>query len=288
MLKNTSASREPIKIVAFFVLLFFSVIVLFPLLWAVVNSLREAEDIFYYPNSFFPTSLSKWTFGNYKDVFANDNYPVGRWFLNSLFVSSLSTIFYVIIASLAAYAFVFLKLQFANALFYFLIGTMTIPGIVIMVPQFTQMVDFGLIKNLWGLILPGLGGVYGLFLIRQFFMSIPFDLIESSRIDGAKDYKIFLKVVVPLGKSILLVQGMFGFLGAWNDLQWAQLIVAQAPKEMWTLAVGLAKVTEGNLTYSRLGLQLACTIISMLPILFMYLFVQDKIVEGVAMSGIKR
>jgi ABC-type sugar transport system, permease component len=285
---NTFWRKDRAKILSFTILSIVSFFVLFPIIWAFVNSLRDAEDIFYYPGSFFPTSPSKWTFQNYIDVFQDGTYPVGRWVLNSLIVSLVSTLLYLLIASLAAYAFVFLKLRFANKLFYFLIATMTIPGIVVMVPQFTQMVSLGLNKNLWGLILPGLGGVYGLFLIRSFFLSIPFDLVESARMDGASDIRIFTHIVVPLGKSILLVQGLFGFLGAWNDLQWAQLVVGQSSADMWTLAVGLAKVTEGNQTYSKLGLQLACTIIAMLPILILYCLVQDRIVEGVAMTGIKR
>lgn len=288
-MKNNIKKRLNVsKIIAFVILLIASLIVIFPLLWALVNSLRDADDIYYHPYSFFPTGLDKWTISNYASVLTSDKYPVGRWVLNSLIVATCSSLFYLIIASLAAYAFVFLKLKFANGLFMFLIGTMTIPGVVLMVPQYSQMYSMGLNKTLAGLILPGLGGVYGLFLIRQFFLSIPYDLIESSRADGAKDITIFTRIVLPLGKSIILVQGLFGFLGAWNDLVWAQIIIGQCQPEMWTLSFGLSKVIEGTQTYENLGLQLACTIIAMVPIAIMYMFVQKRIVEGVAMTGIKR
>lgn len=288
MQSNTKKRLNVSKIVAFVILTLASILVIIPLLWALVNSLRDADDIYYHPYSFFPTGFDKWTISNYVSIFTSEKYPVCRWVINSLIVATSSSLLYLIIASFAAYAFVFLKLKFANGLFVFLIGTMTIPGIVLMVPQYSEMYSMGLNKTLLGLILPGLGGVYGLFLIRQFFLSIPYDLIESSRADGAKDFTIFTRIVLPLGKSIILVQGLFGFLGAWNDLVWAQIIVGQCRPEMWTLSLGLSKVIEGTQTYENLGLQLACTIIAMVPIAIMYLFVQKRIVEGVAMTGIKR
>jgi len=276
------------KIIAFVILSIASLLVLIPLFWALVNSFRSADDIYYHPYSFFPTSFNNWTISNYISIFTSDKYPVGRWIINSLIVSLSSSVLYLIIACLAAYAFVFLKLRFANGLFLFLIGTMTVPGIVLTVPQFSQIYQMGLNKTLLGLILPGLGGVYGLFLIRQFFLSIPYDLIESARADGAKDLTIFTHIVVPLGKSIIMVQGLFGFLGAWNDLVWAQIIIGQTTPDNWTLSYGLSKVIEGTQTYSNLGLQLACTIVAMVPIAIMYIFVQKRIVEGVSMTGIKR
>lgn len=288
MQKNSKNTKHLGKYVSSFVLFLVCFLLLFPLVWGIISSFREANDLRFYPGSFFPTHIQAWTFENYISIFASKEYPVLNWILNSFIVAFATTFLYLAIASLAAYAFVFMDLKYANIIFAFLIATMTVPGIVNTVPQFTNIIKMGFNKSLLGLILPGLCGVYGLYLIRQFFLGIPKDLIENARMDGASNFHIFRTIVLPLGKSALLVQGLFSFLGAWNDLQWAELIVGKADKKMWTLAVGLSKVIEGNQSYTKVGIQLACAVISMIPIFILYCIIQDKLVEGVSMTGIKR
>lgn len=263
-------------------------LIIFPLIWGIVSSFRDANDLRFFPGSFFPTNSGAWTIDNYIYIFTSDEYPVGYWILNSFIVAFATTFIYLIIASLAAYAFVFMDVKYSNILFAFLIATMTVPGIVNTVPQFTNIINMGLNKNLLGLILPGLCGVYGLYLIRQFFLGIPKDLIENARMDGSSNFRIFRTIVLPLGKSAILVQGLFGFLGAWNDLQWAELVVGKADKKLWTLAVGLSKVIEGNQSYTKVGIQLACAFISMVPVFILYCIIQNRLIEGVSMTGIKR
>lgn len=288
MQKNSWFSKNLGKYISSIVLFVVCALLLFPLIWGIISSFRDASDLRFYPGNFFPTNSTAWTFDNYISIFTNNEYPVFNWIINSFIVALATTFLYLTIAALAAYAFVFMDLKYSNILFGFLIATMTVPGIVNTVPQLTNIIDMGLNKNLLGLILPGLCGVYGLYLIRQFFLGIPKDLIENARMDGSSNFRIFRTIVLPLGKSALLVQGLFSFLGAWNDLQWAELIVGKADKTMWTLAVGLSKVIEGNQSYTKVGLQLACSVISMIPIFIIYCIIQDKLVEGVSMTGIKR
>lgn len=288
MRKRSWLSRNKARLFSTVVLLAVCFVILFPLVWGLVTSFRDGLDLQGHPSDFFPSKGEAWTFENYIEIFTSEEYPVGNWILNSFLVSTLTTVFYLTIISFAAYAFVFFRFRFRNALFYFLLATMTVPGIVLTAPQFTNIVAMDLNKTIWGLILPGLCGVYGLFLVRQFFLGIPMDLVENARIDGASNFTIFRKVVLPLGKSALLVEGLFSFLGSWNDLQWAQLVLGRADPKQWTLTIGLAKVIEGNQTFSNVGIQLACAIISMVPVLILFLIVQDRIVEGVAMTGIKR
>lgn len=288
MQNNLKRSKHLGKYVSSAVLLIVCLLLLFPLIWGVISSFRDANDLRFYPGSFLPTNVKAWTIQNYIAIFSSEEYPVFNWIINSFIVALATTFIYLAIASLAAYAFVFMDLKYANILFGFLIATMTVPGIVNTVPQFTNIIQMGLNKNLLGLILPGLCGVYGLYLIRQFFLSIPKDLIENARMDGSSNFRIFRTIVLPLGKSALLVQGLFSFLGAWNDLQWAELIIGKADKKMWTLAVGLSKVIEGNQSYTKVGIQLACSVISMIPIFILYCIIQDRLVEGVSMTGIKR
>lgn len=288
MQRNSKYTKKLGKYLNSLVLIIVCLLLLFPLIWGFISSFREANDLRFYPGSFFPTSAKGWTIENYVYIFSNDEYPVINWVINSFIVALSTTFLYLLITSLAAYAFVFMDLKFANILFGFLIATMTVPGIVNMVPQFSNIIKMGLNKNLLGLILPGLCGVYGLYLIRQFFLGIPKDLIENARMDGANNFHIFRTIVLPLGKSALLVQGLFSFLGAWNDLQWAELVIGKADKKMWTLAVGLSRVIEGNQSYTKVGIQLACAVVSMIPIFILYCIIQDRLVEGVSMTGIKR
>ena len=249
------------------------------------------------PEKFFPSDWDAFTFDGYKELFSkaefnsttpNEWYPIWNWLFNSLIVALGGTLLYLVIAALAAYAFVFLDFKYANKIFYFLICTMTIPGIVSTTPQLINMNLLNAYKSLAGLILPSLGGVYGVFLIRQFFVGIPKDLVENARIDGASNMKIFFKIVLPLGKSALFVQGLFGFMGAWNDVQWAQLIIGGAPRSTWTLAYGLKVISDQSEAYESMTLALASAVIAMIPIFIVYLIAQSKIIEGVANTGIKR
>ena len=170
---------------------------------------------------------------------------------------------------------------------FVIIFTMVIPGIATMAPQLSNIANLGISKSLWALILPGLGGVGGLYLIRQFYLSIPMDLIESARIDGASDIRIFFKIVLPLAKTVFLVQGLFCFMGSWNDLFWPQIVIGTSNKELWTLPVGVAYLSSSK-TANSMGLSLASAIFSAFPIFILYLFTQNKIIEGVATSGVIR
>lgn len=297
MPKSLDSGKRVGKTLAFLVLLLVSVLMLFPIVWGFVGSFRESGDFFSHPEKFFPSGWDQFTLDGYRELFskteyvstnANEWYPIWNWLFNSLIVSLGGTLIYLAIASMAAYAFVFLDFKWANKIFYFLICTMTIPGIISTTPQLINMNMLGAYKSLLGLILPTFGGVYGVFLIRQFFLGIPKDLVENARMDGASNLKIFRKVILPLGKSALFVQGLFGFMGAWNDVQWAQLVVGNAPRTTWTLAYGLKVISDQCEAYESITLSLASAVISMIPIFIVYMVTQSKIIEGVANTGIKR
>lgn len=285
------------KVIAFIVLLLVSIIMLLPIVWGVFGSFRDAADFASNPGSFLPSKWDAFTLDGYAELFSktqydparsNEYFPIWNWLLNSLIVSIGGTLLYLVIAAFAAYAFAFLDFKWHDKIFYFLIATMTIPGIISTTPQLINMNLLGAYKSLLGLILPGLGGVYGVFLIRQFFSNIPKDLIENARMDGASNLRIFFHVVLPLGKSALFVEGLFGFMGAWNDVQWSQLIIGNAPRTTWTLAYGLKVISDNSESYESITLVLASAVIAMIPILIVFLIAQSKIIEGVANTGIKR
>lgn len=296
MRRDTWLGRNAGKLIAFLILLLVSVLMLLPIIWGVFGSFRDYNDFNLHASSFFPSNWDAFTFDGYSELFsktefipsqANEYYPIWNWLFNSLIVAIGGTLLYLLIASLAAYAFVFLDFKYSNRIFYFLIGTMTIPGIISTAPQLINMNMLGFYKSLMGLIAPSLGGVYGVFLIRQFFLSIPHDLIENARLDGASNLAIFRRIVLPLGKSALFVQGLFGFMAAWNDVQWAQLIIGSAPRTTWTLAYGLKVISDNSESYEAITLSLASAVIAMIPIFIVYLLAQSKIIEGVAQTGIK-
>jgi multiple sugar transport system permease protein len=295
--RRNPRDRLGMKIFAFIVLFIVSALFILPLLYGLIGSFRTYNDVLAHPDRFFPSNWDAFTWDGYSELFSktvydsatqNEWYPIWNWLFNSLIVSVCGTLLYLILASLAAYAFVFLDFRFSNALFYLLLATMVVPGIVSMTPQLINMNQLGFYKNLMGLIAPSLGGVYGVFLIRQFFVTIPKDLVENARMDGANNLTIFRKVVLPLGKSVMYVEGLFGFMGAWNDVQWAQLIIGSAPRSTWTLAYGLKVISDNSEASESMTLALASAIIAMLPIFVVYLFAQSKLIEGVANTGIKR
>lgn len=279
-----------IQINCFVVLALFSFYWMLPLLIGVIGSFTSQYSFTYAPGHLIP--VDGFTCDNYVSLFNQHELdgtriPVERWILNSFLVASANTFLYLLIAGAAAYAFVFLRFKFRSVLFLVIIFTMVIPGIATMAPQLSNIANLGISKSLWALILPGLGGVGGLYLIRQFYLSIPMDLIESARIDGASDIRIFFKIVLPLAKTVFLVQGLFCFMGSWNDLFWPQIVIGTSNKELWTLPVGVAYLSSSK-TANSMGLSLASAIFSAFPIFILYLFTQNKIIEGVASSGVKR
>ena len=278
-----------IRINAFYFLLVFMIIWMGPLVIGLIGSFTSQYTFENNPGQLIPKD--GFTFDNYINLFNKydtdgTRLPVERWVLNSFIVSSASTLFYLIVAGFAAYAFVFLNFKFKNILFGFILATMVIPGVATLTPQLSNISNLKLAKSLWALILPGLGGVGGLYLIRQFFLGIPKELIESARMDGIGDFKIFLKIVLPLAKSVFLVQGLFCFMGAWNDLLWPQIILGTADKSLWTLQVGIAYISSGK-TANAIGLSLSGAIFSAIPIIILYIFTQDRIIEGVSNTGVK-
>ena len=297
--KETKAKvKVPVgKIVSFVILAAFCFIWVLPFIIMFLGSLRGYIDNQLYPDElFYPHSgytLENYNIllkGEYPDGLIHSTtqeYKIGRWFINSCFSAIGGTALYLFVASLAAYAFTFIPFKYSNTLFTILIFTMVIPGAATSVGN--QMIVFGtgLNESLLALIIPGLGGIYGMYLIKTFFTGIPKDLIESAKMDGYSNFKIYLKIVLPLGKTVLLVQGLFGFMGGWNDLIWPQMLYGVKDTDMWTLQVGMAYIINNSKSVSLIGTALAGGVICLAPVFVMYIFAQRYIIEGMASAGIK-
>ncbi|MBE0701237.1 MAG: carbohydrate ABC transporter permease [Acholeplasmataceae bacterium] len=279
MIKSVLRKRQRI---AFFILLLVCILWLVPLVWGFATSLKAPNDIALNPTKLFPTIV---TFQHYQSLFSRPDTPVLTWMLNSFIIASAHTILYLIVASLAAYAFSILKFKFRDQIFWFLLGTTMIPTVINLVPLITMMIDFGWFGTWLALIIPGLGGVFGLFLLRQFFLGIPYELVESARMDGLGNVGIFIKIVMPLSKSAFMVAALFAFMGNWNDYLWPLIIFSGTNATQWTLPVGLSKIA-GTYNYDY-GLTMAAAILAIIPVVIVYAFLQEKIIEGVARTGIK-
>ena len=286
------------KIIAFTFLLAFCILWMSPFIIMFFGSLRGYTDTMLYPKEiFYPHS--GYTLENYEmllfgkmpegigQVNTVQDYKIGRWFLNSCFSAIGGTVLYLFVASLAAYAFTFINFKYRNLLFGAIVASMIIPGAATAVGNQSMVYSMGLNRSLLALIIPGLGGVYGMYLIKTFFESIPKDLIESAKMDGYSNFKIFYKIVLPLGKTVLFVQGLFGFMGGWNDLIWPQMLYGAKDTNLWTLQVGMAYIINNSKTSNLIGSALAGGVICLLPVLIMYIIAQDKIIEGMSSSGIK-
>ncbi|HZJ89354.1 MAG TPA: carbohydrate ABC transporter permease [Bacilli bacterium] len=282
------ASQKRRKIIAFWLLLILAVIWLLPLFWALGTSFKSVDEI---TNNVLALIPRRPTLDNYIKLFNDyEVYPIFAWLRNSFLVATIHTLLYLILISFAGYAFGVAKWRGRDFIFSMLLATMMIPNVVNLIPLFTIVVDFGWlddnILSFLALIMPGLGGVFGLFIVRQFFMGIPEELIENAKVEGLGHFRIYWYIIVPLGKSALLVAGLFAFMGSWNDYLWPSIIASVVQDaNFYTLQTGLATM-QSNTGYEY-GQTMAAAIISIIPVLIVYMFVQDKIIEGVSRTGIK-
>lgn len=278
MALNASVKRK--KVFSCIILSLISLLFLLPLLWALGTSfkLNALTD----PLSIIP---KEFTFDNYVKLFSNPEMPMGKWFLNSFYISTIHTVIYLVIASFAAYAFGILNWKGRNLVFWLLLSTAMIPNIINLVPLFHLAKTLGINQTHLALILPGLGGVFCMFLMRQFFMAVPKELIESAKLEGMNSFGVFIKIVIPLSKSAFMVAALLTFTGCWNDYLWPSIALAGAQTDMLTLPLGIAKMLgDNNMEY---GMTMAGAIFSMAPTLIVYLFLQNKIIESVAFTGSK-
>lgn len=223
------------------------------------------------------------TLKNFQNVLNNPATPAAHWFINSLLVSVIFTFLSVSIDAMAAYGYARLSFPGRNTLFGLLIATLVMPGLIFLIPNYLTVARLGWLNSYQGIIIPGLANVFGIFFLRQFFLSLPRELEEAAMIDGASIWTIFFRIVIPLAKPALATLGVINFLGAWNDFLWPLLVMTDITKQ--TLPVGLATL-QGAYVFDY-GSLMAGAVISALPVLLIYIFIQRYIVESVAITGLK-
>lgn len=257
-----------------------ALLVILPLAWMVSTSFKPKSEWFLPQIYWIPRTT---TLANYERLLSNPSLPIGRWFLNSVFVSSIVTVLILVIDSLAAYAYARMEFFGRRTLFALLLATLFLPGVMFLVPNFLTVAELGLLNNYAGVIVPGLAGVFGVFFMRQFFESLPRELEEAAFIDGATRIQTFTLIALPLAKPALATLGIITFLGAWNDFLWPLLILKDSA--LLTLPPGL-RTLQGAYT-SEYGQMMAGAVITSIPVLVLYVLLQRYIVESVQTTGLK-
>ena len=255
------------------------VLMIGPFLWMVLGSVKPAADFLQSTPTFLPSQA---TTDNYTRLFEQLDFP--RYFFNSAVIALAVTVGTLIFCPMLGYALAKLDFPGKKALFIVVLGTLMVPGVVTFVPLFVITTKMGLTNTLLGMILPFLAGPFGVFLMRQYILTLPDELIQAARIDGAGEMRIFASVILPLCGPALATLGILTFLGSWNNFLWP-LVVAQT-EDKYTLPVALALYAVGQ-NATQYGLLLAGSVVVVVPVLVLFLFLQRHIMQGIAMTGIK-
>uniref|UniRef100_A0A7V3ZWP8 Carbohydrate ABC transporter permease n=2 Tax=candidate division WOR-3 bacterium TaxID=2052148 RepID=A0A7V3ZWP8_UNCW3 len=259
----------------YFVATFLLIICLFPFFWMLITSFKpEGEALL--------ISLPKRiTIDNYRKIFFQ--YRFYKYFVNSFIVATTSALVSTLLASLAAYGFAKKEFPLKNFLFWFFISSMMVPGLLYVIPQFLIVYQFRWINRYEGMIVPHLANVFGMFLITQFLKDLPDSLLESARIDGASEIKIFVKIVIPLALPVVATVFLLNFQFHWANFLW-QLLVAQT-ESMYTVPVGLAMFKSAH--EEAYALKMAASTVSLLPIMVLFFIAQRYFIEGITQGALK-
>lgn len=257
-----------------------TLIVIIPLVWMFSTSFKLKSQLFTKEIYWIPKQV---TLENYQKILNNPSTPIGRWFMNSLFVASVTTVLKLVIDSLAGYAYARMDFPGRKQIFGLLIATLFLPGVMFLVPNFVTVAKLGMLNKFSGVIIPALASVFGVYFMRQFFESLPKELEEAAEIDGANRLQIFYLIALPLSKPALATLAVIEFLASWNDFLWALLVLKD--RAVQTLQPGL-RTLQGAYT-SEYGLMMAGAVIVAVPVLVLYIFLQRFIVQSVATTGLK-
>lgn len=268
------------KIISIIILLILAILTLFPIYFMIISSFADPMEAGAASYSLLPQKL---TFESYRFFFNFSPYSL-RWILNSLIVACIVTLSNVIFAGMAGYAFAKIKFPGKNVIFSVLLCSMMIPYQVVQVPLYILIVNTFKISNTYSsLVLPGLCGVYNIFLAKQFMSTLPSEIIESAKIEGCNQFQIFTKIIFPLSKTILSVMAILTFMENWNTFFWPFLVTSEAA--MQTIQVGLKSFRFANTTY--FAPMMAGATISALPMFILFFSLQKYFLEGVVVGAVK-
>ena len=271
--------RHPVRTAVMYVLITVIALgVLVPFVWMVSSSLKNNNEVFTVPTQWIPRDF-QWH--NYVDIWSR--IPMTTYLRNSLFLSLVITFLQVLTGSFAAYGFSKVRWRGRDALFVAYIATIAVPWQAYMVPQYVMLQKAGLVNTFWSLILLQAFGAFGVFLLRQYYLTIPDELCEAARIDGLSEYGIYRRIILPLSKPALASLALLTFVATWNDYMGPFIYLTS--NELWTVQLGLKSFVglfDGDYAMIMTG-----SVISVVPILVIFLLGQKYFIQGIATSGLK-
>jgi multiple sugar transport system permease protein len=256
-----------------------AVVVMLPYVWMVSTSLKGSAEVFAYPPNWIPIA---WRFQNYADAW--DAAPFGRYFFNSALIAVTVTVGQLITCSLAAFAFARMEFKGQNVMFALFLSTTMISTQVTLVPSYLVLKNLHWLDTYQALIVPFLANAFGIFMMRQYFMTLPQELEDAAKLDGCGRLRFLWQVLLPLSKPIIASQALFAFMGNWNSYLWPLIVTTS--EHMRTLQIGLRYFVsqEGG---TQWGTFMAATVFVSLPVVVFYLIIQRSFVEGIATTGLK-
>ncbi len=259
-------------------LLVLALVALAPLLWMVAVSFMQKGEASAFPPPLLPAAPS---LDAYRELFARAG--MGRYFVNSLIVSIAITVGALLVNTMAGYAFAKLRFRGRDRLFQVLLAALVIPAQVAMLPLFLMMKGLGLVNTFGAVIIPALATVFGIFLVRQYARSIPEELLEAARIDGAGELRIFFQIVLPMLKPVLVTLAIFTFMAAWNDFMWPLIVLTD--QDNYTLPVAIAALSREHV--QEVEMMMAGAVVTVLPVLLLFLLLQRYYIQGLLLGSVK-
>lgn len=273
--KNKITVTDALRVV---ILVTAALVALIPIVWLVLGSFKTPTELSARPPLLLPES---WGISNYTDALTRFDFTT--YLFNSVVVTIAATALTLAINSMAAYALAKYNFRGKNGLFLLTLATIMIPLQVILIPVYQVVASLGMVNTLWGLIIPAAATPTGVFILRQYMLSIPDELIEAARVDGSGEFRTFIQIVLPMCRPALAVVAILSIMWRWNDFLWP-LVVAQS-ETVYTLPVALARFTAEETV--PFNLIIAMSVVSILPVIILFLFFQRQIVTGIANTGIK-
>lgn len=268
----------PARTAVYSILVLGSLFMFVPVLWIVLSSFKSLSEIYLSPPTLLP---EKWILTNYTEAISQ--FPFLRYLWNSVYVTVAATFLTLFINSMAAFALSKYKFPGRDLIFLLMLATLMIPVRVIMLPVYMVIAKLGLANTLAGIIIPPSATPTGVFILRQYMLTIPDELLDAARIDGAGHFQIYARIMLPLAKPALAVLAVFSVMWRWNDFLWPLIVINR--EKLFTLQLALARfrgelVTDWNYV-------LAMTVLSIIPILVVFVFMQRYLVRGIASTGLK-
>lgn len=278
--RATTTSLIPGRALVYLILIVGGLIALLPFIWMILATFKTGAEVRQIPPTFFPEAF---TLENYKTIFSDESLPLALFYRNSLIIALSNTTLVILTSSLFGYIFAKHDFWGKRPFFWFILATMMIPFQVTMIPGYLILVKLGLINKLAGLIIPSAISAFGIFLITQFAKSIPNEMLDAARVDGAGEWRIFRAIALPQLGPALATLGMLTFMSNWNAYLWPLIVLTEQDKR--TLPIILTWYTTQH--SNQIHLSMAASVLVVLPILFVFLLAQRWIIRGISLTGMK-